>query len=112
MVYVWFSETSRDVRTSVIVLVDCQRSRCVLSAVSFQIVRLFRNSWNQHKQKEHSDLVQDLLISFRLIHLRICVESNLNTTQAGFDLRQDFFGNEMASFSPFCKGERLLPAHG
>ena len=112
MAYVCFSETSRDIRTSVVVLVNCQRSRCVLSVVSFQFVWLFRNSWNQHKQKEHSDLVQDLLISFRLIQLRICVESNLNTAQASFDLRQDFFRNEMASFGPFCKGERLLPAHG
>jgi len=58
---------------SIIVLVDCQGSRCVL-----------------YKQEQHSDL---------------------HSGQARFDVRQEFLGDEMASFAPFRKRERLLPGH-
>ena len=75
------------------------------------LVRFSRQPFSndQHKQEEHSDLV---LISSRLTQVQICVESHLNNAQARFDVRQDFFGDKMASFAPFCKGERLLPGHG
>ena len=42
---------------------------------------------------------------------RSCEGSNLDFIQTRFNVRQDFFGDEMTSFAPLCKCERLLPGH-